>query len=315
MKKIFSLMMVFLFGITLVSCEKEDVNLKIMTPLGSPALAQTYMESTLPSLGEHVTYEIDVVIGTDPLVAAFGSGTHDIIYAPTNLGAKLISTGIEYKFAATVVWGNLYLVTTGLETFTLDDLDGKEIVVFGKNATPDIILQSVIDNHTYTIPPTYRYVDSANTAQGELLQDPSIIILIAEPLLSVLALPSKIGDMNIIDLQSEWEDLTGNTSYPQAGIFVKSSLDEDLVNDYLAQVEISVNETTTNAAGVAQMAVDLEYGLPVSVLTGAIPRSNLMYKDALESKEALELYFNYILEFNGALIGGVLPGDDFYFGG
>ena len=307
-------MLVFLLGLTLISCEKEDINLKIMTPLGSPALAQTYMESTLPSLGEHVTYEIDVVVGTDPLVAAFGSGTHDIIYAPTNLGAKLISTGVEYKFAATVVWGNLYLVTTGLDTFTLDDLEGKEIVVFGKNATPDIVLQSVIDSHTYTTPPTYRYVDSANTAQGELLQDPSIIILIAEPLLSVLALPTKIGEMNVIDLQTEWATLTGNTSYPQAGIFVKSSLDEDVVNDYLAQIALSVEETTTNTAGVAQMAVDLEYGLPVSVLTGAIPRSNLMYKNAVDSREALEIYFNYILEFNGALIGGTLPGDDFYFG-
>ncbi len=315
MRKLVVAIMVLLGGIFLTACgEKEEVHFKVMAPLGSPSLAQTYMEKALPSLGENVTYEVDVVVGTDPLIAAFGSGSHDVIYAPTNLGAKLISTGLEYKFAGTVVWGNLYIATGSDSEFTLNDLEGKEIVAFGINATPDVVLQTVLDNHTFISAPTIRYVDSANMAQAELMADQSTIILTAEPLLSVLSLPSNVANLKYINLQDEWAKVTGNSSYPQAGIFVKSDLDNEVIEAYLEEVENSIEEALADPAKVAGYAVELDYGLPLPVLTSAIPRSNLNFQSARDSKAALETYFTYILDFNGALIGGELPSDDFYFG-
>lgn len=314
MKKISGFLLALLLVLTLSGCkEPEEVSLKIIAPIGSPALAQTYMQSTLPSLGEHISYEIEVVSGTDPLVVAFGSGSHEVIYAPTNLGAKLISTGVDYQFAGTVVWGNLYLATGTDETFDLSDLDGKEIIIFGQNATPDIIVQTILADQTYTTAPTITYVDSAGTAMATLVTDPTKIVLLAEPVLSVASLPSNVANLKSIDLQEAWEDLTGDESYPQAGIFVKTGTSSEAVDAYLEQVQNSITETLSDPAATAQMAVDLDYGFPLPVLTGAIPRSNLMYKSATDSREALETYFGYIIDFNAVLIGGSLPGDDFYY--
>ena len=316
MKKLTTLLLALLLGVTLAGCTEEEpsvTEISIMAPLGSPALAQTYMESTLPTI-DNVDYEIEVVSGTDPLVAAFGSGSHDIIYAPTNLGAKLVSTGVDYQLAAVVVWGNLYLATGTDDAFTLADLEGKTIVVFGENATPHIILKTIIDNYNYTTPPTFEFVDSAGTANATLIQDPTKVVLLAEPVLSVASLPSNVANIKVIDLQTEWENLTGSSSYPQAGIFVKSGLDSAVVEAYLEQVELSITETLADPAAVAAMADELGYGFPIPVLTSAIPRSHLEFKTALESKAALEEYFNYIIDFNSALIGGALPEDDFYFG-
>ena len=329
MKKLLSIIAVLMLLLTLSACTdnddgndtqdpvtKDPIELKIMAPIGTPALAQTYMEKTMPSLGENVTYTIETVSGADPLVAAFASGSHDIIYAPTNLGAKLISTGLDYKFAGTVVWGNLYIASTGYETFFIDDLDGKEIIAFGQNSTPDIVLQTVLAGHTFTTPPTIHYVDSVTQAQAEILLDNTKIILMAEPALSVLGLPSKLGDnLDVIDLQVEWTALTGSSSYPQAGIFVKSDLDQDIVDAYLAAVATSVSQANADAAGVAQMAVDLEYGFPLGVLVSAIPRANLEFKNAADSRTALETYFGYIMDMNATLIGGSLPMDEFYYTG
>lgn len=314
MKKLLSLFLVVALLVTVSGCKKEDVNLKIMAPIGSPALAQTYMESTLPSLGDNVTYEIEVVSGVDPLVAAFTSGSHDIIYAPTNLGAKLVSTGVDYQLAATVVWGNLYLATGTDDTFDLSDLDGKTIVVFGENATPHIILKAILDNETYTVPPVLEFVDSAGTANATLIQDPSKIVLLAEPVLSVASLPSNVANLKSINLQVAWENLTGDSSYPQAGIFVKTGLDSDAVDAYLEQVELSIEAALNDPAAVAQMGEDLGYTFPLPVMTSAIPRSNLEFVTAIDSKTALEAYFSYIIDFNAALIGGALPEDDFYYG-
>jgi NitT/TauT family transport system substrate-binding protein len=284
-----------------------------MAPLGSPALAQTYMESTLPNIGDNVTYEIEIVSGTDPLISAFGSGSHDIIYAPTNMGAMLVATGdnVNYQFAAAVSWGNLYLATSSETPITIDDLDGKELVVFGQNATPDIILQTILDSYTFDVEPTLTYVDSAGTANTTLIADNSKIVLLAEPVLSVAGL--NVENLQTIDLQSEWETVTGTSSYPQAGIFVKDTLPKEVVDAYLNEVKISINEANDDPAAVAQMAADLEYGFPVPVLTNAIGRSGLIFKTAAESKDALETYFGYILDFNPALIGNALPEDEFYF--
>lgn len=315
MKKVIVLLLVVSSVFLVAGCnkdeEKEDVSIKVIAPIGAPALAQTNMESNLPVLGEHISYEIEVVSGTDPLVAAFGSESHNIIYAPTNLGAKLVSTGVPYKFAATVVWGNLYLATKNSEVSSLADLDGKDIVVFGQNATPDIVVQTVLNAQNYSVAPTITYVADALTAKATIVGDPNKIVLLAEPVLSVSMMA--VSDLTTIDLQAEWNNITGDEGYPQAGIFVHSDLDEDAVRSYLTEVEKAVNEANTNPGDVAALAVELEYGFPLPVLTGAIPRSGLRYQDALDSKAALETYFGYILEMNGALIGGSLPEDSFYF--
>ena len=186
MKRITGLVLVLFIAFTLSGCKEEpkQVDLKVMVPLGSPALAQTHMESAMPSIGEFVTYEVEVVSGADPLVAAFGSGSHDIIFAPTNLGAKLYKTGVDYKFYATVVTGNLFLATGTDGTFDLASLEGKEILAFGQNATPDIILQTILADQEYTVAPTITYVDSAGSANAALVADPTLIVLLAEPVYS-----------------------------------------------------------------------------------------------------------------------------------
>lgn len=325
MKKILSIIALFVFVFTISACKNDDnikryegskdpIILKIMAPIGTPALAQTYMEKTKPSLGENVSYTIETVSGADPLVAAFASGSHDIIYAPTNLGAKLISTGLNYQFAGTVVWGNLYIVSTGYNTFIIDDLDGKEIIAFGQNSTPDIILQTIIAGYVFSTPPTIIYVDSVTAAQAEILMDNTKIVLMAEPALSVLGLPTKLGDnLDVIDLQVEWSSLTGSSSYPQAGIFIKSDLNQTVVNSYFEAVAASVSQANLDPSAVAQMAVDLEYGFSLGVLVSAIPRANLEFKNAIDSRIALETYFGYIMEMNATLIGGRLPTDEFYY--
>lgn len=305
------LLLSLLFSVTLVACEKEAVDIKVMSPLGSPALAQTYMQSMMPEIGENATYSVEIVGGTDPLVAAFTSGSHDIIYAPTNLGAKLISLGQEYTYTAAVVWGALYIGSQSEEAISLTDLENQELIVFGQNATPDVIVQTVTAGIEGL---TIKYVGSAPDAQAEILANPTAYVLLTEPLLSVTKL--KVPNLQTIDMQEEWKKVTGKEKYPQAGIFVKNSLIEarpDVVDTYLELVEEAVNYANENPAEVAQMAVDLEYGLPLPVLTSAIPTSSLHFESAEDSKDDIEFYFGKIMDLNPALIGGELPVEEFYY--
>ncbi len=315
MKKIILSLTLFLV-IFIVACTngddiQETIHLNIIVPNGSPALSQTHFQYTQPNI-ENATYDIQVVAGADPLIAAFGSGSHEIIYAPTNLGAKLIDTGVPYVFAATINWGNFYLASKS-PISSMGDLEGREIIAFGENATPDIILRTLISEYSYTIAPTIRipYNDSVQTSLGNLMSSDDAIVLLAEPVLSVAQ--QNLGDLYVINLQDAWEDMTGLSSYPQAGIFVRNDLPKTIINDYLSAIEYGINFLSENPSVIAEYAVELDYGFPLPVLLNAIPRSNIGFTSAQESRESLESYFSHILSLQGNLINNKLPEDDFYY--
>lgn len=302
MKKILVFLLAILLTLGLVGCNSNSEPLTIMAPNGAPALSQLFMQD------DSENYSVDIVNGADPLVAAFGSGSHDFIFAPTNLGAKLYTSGIEYKFIAAITFGNYYLVSME-DNFTIESLEGKDIVVFGQNATSDIIIRYILEENN--INATITYVDAVDTANAEFIVDNTKIIMSAEPLLSILAL--NVPDFNTIDLQAEYQEITGETSYPQAGVFVKTEITDRQIRNFLDDLENSVEKVNNDLDSTVAKAVELEYTFPEAVLRSAIPNSNIGFVTAEDIREDLEDYFNIILEMNGVLIGDQLPDDDFYF--
>ena len=302
MKRILVFLLAILLTLGLVGCNSNSGPLTVMAPNGAPALSQLFMQD------DSENYSVDIVNGADPLVAAFGSGSHDFIFAPTNLGAKLYTSGIEYQFIAAITFGNYYLVSMD-DNFTIESLEGKDIVVFGQNATSDIIIRYILEENNITA--DIRYVDAVATANAEFIADNTKIIMSAEPLLSVLAL--HVNGFNTIDLQAEYQEITGEASYPQAGVFAKTDLTNRQVRNFLSDLESSVEKVNSDLDSSVAKAVELEYTFPEAVLRSAIPNSNIGFVKADDIRADLEDYFNIILDMNGALIGNQLPDDDFYF--
>lgn len=300
MKKILTIIMIMIVSISITACNNSEP-LTVMAPNGAPAFAQLFVQD------DEENYTVDIVNGVDPLVAAFGSGSHDFIFAPTNLGAKLYNSGIEYKFIAAITFGNYYLVSME-DNFTLESLEGKEIVVFGQNATSDIVLKYILEENDITA--TLTYVDSVATANAAFIADNTKIIMSAEPLLSVLAI--NVSGFNTIDLQTKYQEITGESSYPQAGVFAKTSLSSRQIRNFLNDLEDSVEKVNTDLDSTVAKAAELEYTFPEAVIRSAIPNSNIDFIAASDVRNDLESYFSIILTMNGALIGDKLPDDDFY---
>ena len=90
----------------------DPISFDMLVPSGSTAMALAHLVATTPQLGDHVTYTVQPYVqGSDPLVAAFTSETSQVIVAPTNLGATLYQKELPYQLVATLVWGNLYLIS------------------------------------------------------------------------------------------------------------------------------------------------------------------------------------------------------------
>ena len=106
MKKIFT---VIAIATLLTSCggpKYANSSLSIITPTGAPALA-------FYRYGKDANFETnsDPATGILPLMVA---GKKDIVVLPTNAGMQaILNKKAEYKIAATVSFGNFYLVSMG----------------------------------------------------------------------------------------------------------------------------------------------------------------------------------------------------------
>ena len=292
----------------------DPISFDMLVPSGSTAMALAHLVATTPQLGDHVTYTVQPYVqGSDPLVAAFTSETSQVIVAPTNLGATLYQKELPYQLVATLVWGNLYLISN--EELTFDDLAGRKITAFGQGSTPDIVLQTILDEKGILDSVEVEYLASVSDVQSMFAAGEIDVAVIAEPSLSVLK--TKIENVNVVvDFQEQWGELYGVTSYPQASLFVHKDLIEnhpEVIEPLLAQVETSVKFANQSPAEMAKEANETGLEMPEPIITASAPNSNLMFKTAEEAKEEIELYLEKLYEFDPKTVGGALPEDEFYY--
>lgn len=301
--KRFALLLLMILGTVSTFACGQAKPYTVLAPSGSPALAALLLRN------ESERFALDIVNGSDPLLAAFASKSHDAILAPTNLGAKLYQGGLDYVYAGTITWGNFYLFASTPEPFHLQNLQDKIIVSFGQNQISDIILKYILQENG--IVAGFQYVDSAAAAAQIALSDSSRIVLTAEPTHSNLT--TSIAVHSSFDLQAEYARLTGSDSYPQAGLFLKKSLSKAKKAELIEAFQASIAYWEDALEDAADLAVTLDYGIAKSVLLTAIPRSRIRFESAMESRADLETLFAMILTRQPALIGGALPDDDFYY--
>lgn len=309
MKKLLFIFVTLVFSIGLFSCVEieDDRVLSLIMPSGTPSLALATYAKEGKDRGK---LEYEIVAGSDPLVAAFTSASHDVIVAPVNLGAKLYKTYGNYCLYKTIVWGNVYLASKGTLS-SLSDLNGKTVTCFGKNSTPDIVLQAILKNHP-EINVTVEYVADVAEANTALATNKAEIIVSAEP--SLTKLKDKFG-LSIIDLQTEWEKMTGNASYPQAAIFVKKEIAKhSFVKEELQKMVNAVVATNESPSTTASIAVGIHASfetLGVDTLTASIPYCHFQVLDT--DKEAVNYYLQMMMDLGfGKQMGESLPDDDFY---
>ena len=311
MKKIGLLFGVAALGLV-ASCSNNETTkdentepVSIICPEGTPSLGLANYYGSVNGA------KFDIVNGSEQLIAAFGTKTHDIIVAPVNLGAKFYTTNENYVLAKTFVWGNLFLASKS--DFTkFEDLDNKTLVVFGKNSTPDIITKLIIQEKNLNI--TVEYVDAVADANALLVSGKADYIVTAEPAIS------KIKDaqgIKVLDLQDEYSKVTGKSSYPQAGIFIKK---EDKENkNVLKTVDAlinSVKDTVKNPEATAEKAVSMSASfekLGSATLVKAIPNCHYAILDKNDEKAAVVEFLQNMIDLGfSAQVGGKIPSDEFF---
>lgn len=307
-----------LYSLSLFAAGTHEPNVpspvRVIIPSGGPAISLTPMiNEEQPIAKLPVNYEI--VNGADLLQARILSGEADIAVVPTNLAAILYAKTGSIAYAGTVVWGNLYCITTDAKIRSITDLKGTSVVSFGRGLTPDVTVQEVLKRNRISADDvSFEYLPAISDVAAALMSGKTSTAIVAEPVLSQIRTKLPQGHI-VFDVQAEWEKAFG-TSYPQAGIIITKKFLKNhaaFVKAFLQAVDKSTASVLAEPETIALQATKLMTLPPASIIEKAIPNLNIRYTDAKNSRKALEQYFSVLAEVNPAVIGGALPDTDFYY--
>lgn len=213
----------------------NDVTLTFAAPEGTPALAIARLITDNKSIsGKNVNYKI---VNPSNIAKEMQAGLSDIVIMPVNAGATLINKGADYKLVSVAVDGSLYLVgkSEKEKPLTIDDIKGKKIACIGQQGVPGLVFRYILkENNINIVDSPENVTENSVYVQyaGDGLQAKTAVenksvdyAVVGEPAATTFKI--KFGFNAQMDLQAEYKKVSGKETYPQAGIFVTSSLSSD----------------------------------------------------------------------------------------
>ncbi|QQO07987.1 ABC transporter substrate-binding protein [Breznakiella homolactica] len=264
-----------------------------------------------------MTVTVEALASADLMAAKFISGEAKIGILPPNVAAKIASAGKPVQVAAVVGTGMLSLLTADPSVQSVEDFKGKTVEVAGQGATPDYVFRRILISRGMNPDRDLRL--GYSLAYPEIAQ--SLIAgrvenaLLPEPF-ATMARSGKPNLRVVGDIQEEWVRAGGEGNYPMTVLVVDANFAREqpgVLRAILNEYKNSIEWVTANPAEAGALVEKHNLGLKAPVVAMAVPRSNYVFIPAAAARPALESLYRTFLEFSSASIGGVLPGDGFYY--
>lgn len=271
----------------LSGCAKSyQHNLSIITPTGAPALA-------FYNLAKDANFESNS--DASAIVPMMKQGLKDIVVLPTNVGVNaIVNQQVDYKIAATITFGNLFVASTGHDDDNVMDKDDY-IILFQQGSVPDLIFHSVYGDE---LNEGIHYVGNVQFASQCLMSGKDVTsnnedvdyVLIAEPTFSTVR-SKKETVKEYVNLQTAYISKYGSAIY-QASIFVKNGVD---ASSFLSSLEADINNVLTNPHLFVEKTEGIEK--PQDLL-GVAPA---MAESVTKNNNRMGLGFKYAKDNKGAI--------------
>ena len=276
--------------------EFDRTSLSIITPTGAPALA-FYNYAGLSN------FETNSV--PTNIVGIMAAGQKDVAVLPTNAGIQAIKgKNAPYQIAATITFGNFYIASMGNDSDNEMNA-GDKILLFQKGNVPDKIFHYVYGD---AFDSSIYYVNAVSDAAAALISGSftdaesgeSVVpnyVMVAEPVLTNVL--SKKENVKIYaDVQAKYKEKSGNKELFQASVFVKNTLEKELVTSFLSSlkddIEGAIADPSKLSAGMAKESAAQEvFGVAPQMAENVLKKNNGMglgFKYAKENKDAIETF-------------------------
>ena len=268
----------------------------------------------------HQDYQVTMYGAADEVVPLLVKGDIDLAAIPANLAANLYNqTEGKVQVAAINTLGVLYVVTTGDDVKSVEDLKGKTVYSTGKGTTPEYVLNYILKENG--IDPekdlTVEYKSEATEVAAALqAADEGAIAVLPQPY--VTAAQSQIEGLNVaLNLTEEWNKVSTDSDLV-TGVLVASTefieQNEAAFEEFLKDYQASIEWVNSNTADAAELVANYGIVAKAPLAQKALPACNITYVDGTEMKTKLSGYLQVLFDQNPKAVGGAMPGDDFYYG-
>jgi len=186
--------------------------------------------------------------------------TATVAVMPVNAASLLCGTGENYKMAAVLTHGNLFVIGKG-EATKLEDLKGSVVEVVNINNVPGLTFMSLLKdaNVDYVVgnkedaPDPGKVTLAGNNGGAEIAAAIKAGHYVVAPEPAVSNVTAKTGAKVNMSLQTLWDGENGESGYPQAVLMVKNDLlrDEAFMTALYSALEESAEWVKTNGATAA----------------------------------------------------------------
>lgn len=317
MKRIVAMIIaaVMLFSLAaFAACSKkqDDTEIRIAALKGPTGMGMV----KLADKQNYPNYTVSIEASPDALNPRIISGEVDVAAVPVNLASVLYNKlDGDISVLAVSTLGVLYVVEAGSEVNSVADLAGKTVYATGQGATPEYILNYLLDKNGVAGSVEVNYVGE-HAALATMLADGSAEIgMLPEPnVTSTLA-----GNDNLriaLNLTEEWNKVCSTELVQGVVIARKSFVNEhpEAIEQFLREYEKSSAFVNENIDEAAKLIVDVGILGNVEIAKKAIPNCNISFSKGEAMHKAVEGMLTVLFEANPKSIGGKLPDKDFYYG-
>ena len=210
--------------------------------------------------------------------------------------------------------GTLYIVSKDPTITKLADLEGKTIVTAGQGATPEYVLNYLLEKNGLTDKVTVEYKSEHAEVATLALSGEADTVLLPEP--NVTAVLSKSENFAVaVDLSKEFENVSG-VSLAMGCIIARKDFVENnkaAVNAFLYEYKNSIEYVANDIDGASSLCE--AYGIipKAAVAKKAIPNCHISYLSGEDMKKTANENLTVLFNANPSSVGGELPKDDFWY--
>lgn len=265
------------------------------------------------------SYEFQMATGADELLQLMVKGELDIALIPANAAAVLYQRtngGVVVVDINTLGVLSIVSGTAGVESVA--DLKGKTIYLTGKGTTPEASLKYILRQNGLTEQDyILEYKSEATEVAAVLAQNPAAIGLLPQPF-ATAAMMQNDSLKEILNMNEEWNKVQGEGG---SGMVTGVTLvrrefleqHEDAVKEFIKEHKESAAAVNEDVAAAAALAVKAGIVAKEPIAQKAIPECSITCVTGKDMRELLSGYLGVLADFNSELVGGSLPGDDFYY--
>lgn len=306
---------VMLFSLAaFAACSKkqDDTEIRIAALKGPTGMGMV----KLADKQNYPNYTVSIEASPDALNPRIISGEVDVAAVPVNLASVLYNKlDGDISVLAVSTLGVLYVVEAGSEVNSVADLAGKTVYATGQGATPEYILNYLIDKNGVAGSVEVNYVGEHAALATMLANGSAEIGMLPEP--NVTSTLAGNDDLRIaLNLTEEWNKVCSTELVQGVVIARKSFVNEhpEAIEQFLREYEKSSAFVNENIDEAAKLIVDAGILGNVEIAKKAIPNCNISFSKGEAMHKAVEGMLAVLFEANPKSIGGKLPDKDFYYG-